>query len=379
MRGRAPATADQVAPVSGTFDPSTVEPKKWNRRMRTRPLWMVLRVGAAIVLLVVLARALGRNELARGMAIVRDAGWPLALVLLGTPLALGFDSLGWRTILRNLGSRVPWLRLIRIRIISETLVLALPGGGLMAEAAKLALLGRRGGVPPSTAIASLALARTLHLGGASAYAALVAVLLFTLPKTPAPDPRSRLMVLAFGASLVMALASRILVSLLRDARLAAHLARRLERIPVRTLSNFVAKHRDRLDEIDGHTARYFQAPAIARVAASLPFVFQWLVEGAETAFVLTLLHADVGLRGALVVDAMTSFARAVIVIVPAGVGVQEAAQVFLLHALGARDSVATAAALIFIKRTKELFWIVTGGILATATRESWQATPSPPS
>lgn len=355
-------------PVTGDGPP--VAP---HRGLPRRLVAFALRGAILLALLFVVGRAVGSREWTRGLARVQRAGWPLISVLLATPVALACDAMGWRQILRNLGARVDWLALTRIRLISETLVLALPGGAMMAEAAKLALLRKEGSVGASTATASLALARALHMAAAAAYVGLAGVCLWSLPGAAFGPWRARMLIFTFGAALVTALASRILMALLAEARLATRIADRLERLPWRRLAGAVSKHRRQLDEIDVHTARYFHATARARAGAGLPFFAQWLVDGAETALILTLLGADVGLRGALVVDAITSFARATAVFVPAGLGVQEATQVFLLHALGARDDVATAAGLIFMKRMKELFWIVTGALLSAGTRRSWQS------
>jgi uncharacterized membrane protein YbhN (UPF0104 family) len=356
-RCSAPSTPDRRGAVGG----------------RRRWLTMGLRAGLVAAALFAIGRCVGARDFARGLALVRATGWRAILVLLATPIALTFDALGWRQILRNLGASVQWLSLTRIRLISEAVVLALPGGAIVAEAAKLTLLRRASDVSPSVAAASLALARALHLAGAAAYLGVVGVILWTFPASALSGWRSKLLALAWGVALFTALASRITLALLREARIAARLADRLQRLPWRRLSELVARHRRHLDELDTHTARYFLAPATTRARASLPYFAQWLIDGAETTLILTLVGAHIGVRGALVVDAFTSFARAAAVFVPAGLGVQEAVQISLLHILGARDDVATAAALIFMKRTKELFWIVTGALLGAATKATCQS------
>jgi uncharacterized membrane protein YbhN (UPF0104 family) len=324
-------------------------------------------------LAILLFRAVGAGEWRRGLALVSRAGWPLILVLLATPAALGCDAMGWRRILSNLGSPIAWARLWRIRLIAEAVVLAMPGGSVVAEAGKLALLGRTGGVPASRAAASLVLARATHMTAAALYLCATSVIVATLPPA-ALASRSVLLTLAAAASLFTLLISRGGVLLLRHSRVAWQMANQLQRIPWRRLSVLVAKHRGHLDEIDAEVASYFRAPLTARAVAFGSFLLQWMVDGAETALILTLVGAQLGLRQALILDALTSFARAAVVLVPAGLGVQETTQVFLLRQMGARDDAATAAALIFIKRTKELFWIVAGALLAAGTKESWQST-----
>ena len=49
--------------------------------------------------------------------------------------------------------------------------------------------------------------------------------------------------------------------------------------------------------------------------------------------------------------------------VPAGLGVQDAAYVLCLRALGVPDATTLGAAFVVIKRGKDLFWIVVGFLL----------------
>jgi hypothetical protein len=92
-----------------------------------------------------------------------------------------------------------------------------------------------------------------------------------------------------------------------------------------------------------------------------------------------LLGTPLTIGELLVLDALGSFLRALFFVVPAGLGVQDAAMILLLRTFGAPDPIATGAAYMFIKRAKEVFWIVAGFFFMASTREVWRGTSRPAS
>jgi len=143
------------------------------------PIARLARLAVTAVAVLALFRLVRPDDVRRATVLIRAVGWPLGLVLLPTLVALGLDAAGWRAILRELGYLVPWRRLLELRLSVEALVLAVPGGSLAGEAAKLALLSRRWSVPATTAGATLALTKAhlistdaLYLGAAAIWLAL---------------------------------------------------------------------------------------------------------------------------------------------------------------------------------------------------------------
>jgi uncharacterized membrane protein YbhN (UPF0104 family) len=101
-------------------------------------------------------------------------------------------------------------------------------------------------------------------------------------------------------------------------------------------------------------------------------MLEWLVEGLETLIIVRCLGLPLGIGEVLALDGIGSLLRAVVIVVPAGLGIQDATQVMLLSQFGISDPIASGTAFIFIKRTKEVFWIVIGLLFLAVRRDLWQ-------
>ena len=332
-----------------------------------RGLRLALLAAAALAMFHVFSSV----DLGRARVLLARVGWPLALVPLPAALALSIDALGLGRILRLVGHRAAATELVGLRMSAEAVALAIPGGSVAAEAVKLSLLTRRTGAPPPVAAGALAIAKATVVRAESVYLAGAAALV-VLGVVRGGRPQSlRLALAAGGAAGVTALASAVALALLRNAHVVTRLGRWLTALPSARLRRAIESHRQALEATDQTTARFFAAPLHARALCLLPYVGEWLVEGLETLLILRCLSVPIGLGEALAFDGAGSFLRALAFFVPAGLGVQDAGQLFLLGVLGVPDPTVTGGAFIFIKRTKEVFWIALGASLLAARKKSW--------
>jgi len=340
------------------------------RARRTRRWWVAARlaIGAAVLVAVVLAA--GAVDLGRAARIVEGAGAWLALVPLPTLAAMALDAEAWRRILIALGQRRPWRALLALRLGVESVVLALPGGAVAGEAMKLTLLGRRLAVPLPLGAASLTVTKTLLTGAASVYLG-AAALTFALGRAGGGASDVAMVLAAVGAGLTASLAIGLRV-VVRGGRQTALLVRGLGWLPVARLRRWLLISVERFRAMDAGAGRFFRAPLPVRARCFEMFLLEWLVEGLETFLILRCVAAPVTLGQALVLDGVGSLLRSLAFFVPAGLGFQDGAQVLLLRSFGFGDAPTTGAAFIFIKRTKELFWIVTGALILTVTRNRWR-------
>ena len=313
-----------------------------------------------------LSRLVHGSDLALALGLIRQVGWPLALVLLPTLVAMGLDVTGWRLILGALGASVRWRALFELRLSVEALVLLLPGGSVAGEPAKAALLTRRTDVSLPHAVASLALTKAylvltdgVYLTIAAGWAA-ADVLLNLEHATPLPARAAAL------SALAMIVAGLGLFALLRQAGLASRLAWALQRVRSTRLRRWVVRRERSFQEIDASAAAFFSTRRRTRSAVFVMFVLEWLVEGAETLLIVRCLGLPLPLGPILALDALGSLLRVVVFFVPAGLGVQDAALILLLAALGVPNAVAGGTALVLVKRAKEAFWIATGTALLVA-------------
>jgi hypothetical protein len=321
------------------------------------------------VLTVAALRFLRMSDLSRAFEVVRHVGWPMAIVLLPTGLTMSLDAKGWQLILATVGNRVRWRALLPVRLAAESLVLSIPGGALAAEAAKLSLLRASTGVPFVPGTASLGLAKASHIRGEAVYLAVAAVIV--IGGHAGPGSHGRLLsVVATTGALTVALTSSALFMLLRDVNRTFSLVER--RAPkVAWVERWLVRARGKLGQLDRATQGFFAASAARRLACLAPFALEWFVEGLETWLILHCIGAAVSPGSAIVVDGVGSLLRAIAVFVPAGLGVQDTAQIAMLGILGVPDAAVTGTALILVKRTKEVFWLFTGLAIGAGNRKAW--------
>jgi uncharacterized protein (TIRG00374 family) len=336
---------------------------------RQRVLWLVLRLAVVAALFALLARLIHPGGVARARMLVGRMRWTLALVMLPTLIAMSIDALGWRMILRTLGHSVRWRRMLELRLSVEAIVLAMPGGSVAGEAAKVALLERRAEVPIGAGAASLALTKLQLIASDALHMLLAAIAVgFSGGRWQLNLPAK----LAFAGAALTAGVTVVLALLLHRSRSGSWLAPVIARLPSAPIRAWMERRRARFEELDVATRRHFASSRAARLACFLPFLCEWLVEAAETWLILRCVGTSLNLGQTLALDGIGSLLRAVVIVVPAGLGIQDATQLMLMQELNVPDPIATGAAFIFIKRTKEVFWIVIGSLFLAVRRDLWR-------
>ncbi len=281
---------------------------------RRRRLLLAIRLAVAAGLLALLARLIRPGDIARARVLVGQMRWTIALVLLPTLIAMTIDALGWRTILRTLGHRVRWRRMLELRLSVEAIVLAMPGGSVAGEAAKIALLERRAEVPLAVGAASLALTKLQLIASDALYLVLAAVAVgFTAGRWRLNIPAE--LALA-GAALTTVVT--VVLSLLLRSRSGSWLARAIARLPSAPIRAWLERRRARFEELDRATQRHFESSRAARLACFVPFLSEWLIEGAETWLILRCIGTSLNLGQTLALDGVGSLLRAMVIFVGPG-------------------------------------------------------------
>jgi hypothetical protein len=86
----------------------------------------------------------------------------------------------------------------------------------------------------------------------------------------------------------------------------------------------------------------------------------WLFEALESFLMLRFIGVDLSLAAVLAMEASVSFARHALVVLPAGVGVQDIGYAAFLSTLGVPDALTVGAAFAVFKRAKEACWAALG-------------------
>lgn len=344
------------------------------QRATARRLGSLALLGAAVALL---ARALSAVDLGRAAALLGRAGPLVALALVPYALCLALDAAATRTILRALGERVGFARLLALRFCTEAVHLSLPGGAVVADSMNPFLLEGHAGVPLSVAAVSVggrkwlimrAHGMYLVFGALVGWSALVACSAQVLggPWLPWLVLASASVPLVLSLAMSGALAGRSVASMLHAA---------LSRIPLATLRGWLDRKRAGFVAADGHIEVLARRSGARAWKATALFLAVWLVESLETWMLLRIVGADIGFGGAIAIESGLSLVRSAALFAPAGLGVQDLGYMAFLGALGLPDAGATSAAFVLLKRGKELAWIAIGYATLAALRAAEPAAP----
>lgn len=322
---------------------------------------MGLAIGAGLFA-VTLHRA-GLDAIAREL---RHVG-PLVLLLpLPQGVGIALHAQAWRGILHLLGHALPWRTLTEVHLTTEAARLTVPGGAAVAEAmAGLALHRQR--VPLPDVVASLATKRLLVVSTHALYAALALAgawgALGEASRALLGDGRLPA-VMALMAGALAALATTLAVTLRRDTmRRIHHVAQRL---PSERLRRWLGRRTTATAHLDDRLALPLAGGLTPLVGPTAALLAQWMMEALESWLLLQLLGVSIGLPEVMAMEMAASAVRSAVVVVPAGLGIQDAGYLWLLGGFGVAAPI--AGSFVVLERAKELVWIAVGGALLARGR-----------
>jgi uncharacterized protein (TIRG00374 family) len=313
--------------------------------------WLVLAIGGGAF-----AWVLSRADLGKTWALLSASG---PLLLLAMPMYLvqiGCDATAWRLLLAKLGARVPWTRLVAVRLSTEAVLMSMPAGGVVAEGLKPYLLRRSAHIPVSMTVATLGAKKALLVLAQACYLALALILgygLLAAMGTGMP------WLVAGGVLFLLALGGALSLAFVRGA-VANRVHRLLSRVPIEKLRAWLRDGRGHFSDADAHLGALARRPRGKLVAAYGAFLLAWFAETVETFLLLSILGVDLPIVHILVLEACAVFLRGLAFFVPAGLGVQDAGYLAFFRAYGIPGAADVGAAFVILKRAKELAWIALG-------------------
>jgi len=293
------------------------------------------------------------------MAVLAAIGPAAALVFIPQGMSFALDILAWQRILARLSDVVAFARLARVRIASEFMAVALPGGAVVADGTLSVLLTRWCGVRSPDAVASVA-ARKLMIWRAHGACLLLAGL-GALAGLGSPLTRGPAVVWTLlGAAVLVGLLSALLAVLAGSGQPAARVRWLLLKLPFSRLRAALDKAESHFHATDAQVA---VAARTRAVRAHLLHVVAWMARAAEPWVILRLAGAPLSYVDVLAAEALVGAVRSAAVLVPAGLGVQELGYSVFLRATGAPDPAALTAALALLRRVREAAWATAGYVL----------------
>lgn len=323
-------------------------------------------------------------DLPRVLELLRSLGWKLPLLVLPAFVVTLLEGFAWWRSFSLLGPRPRLLALLRVRLVTEALMMGLPSGALVSESLQPYLLKKRCGVPLETAVVA-SVGRKFFVVVSHG----LVLVLFTLLAWPLLVAASRTalgrdglpwLLLAAGLFMITAFGVSILAG--AQARLAERARRLMESLLGGWIGGWLKRHALRFQRTDDQLVSFFGNQRRALVVPMLLYSAGWVTRGLETLLFLHLLGAPLSFTAATVLESSIVLVRSVAVPVPGGLGVQDAAYVLSLRALALPDAATVGAALVLLKRGRDVFWILVGFLLYspmtfTSTRLARRPSNSP--
>jgi uncharacterized membrane protein YbhN (UPF0104 family) len=341
---------------------------------------LAVRIASGLAALTLLFWTFHRVDFGRVSESMAGVGL-FGFALIATPqlASLCLECVGWSRVFQVLGRRVSPRALLRVRLATEAVAQTLPLGVVWSESLKPLLLGRHAGLPTSDSVAGIVARKYLLMASQAVYVALLSACGFaTLRRlSQALLGQASAAWFAFGVSALLCLLAFGVSGAFTTGRIADRVLGLLRTLPSRALQLQLSRRKAAFAQTDQLTARYF-ASGFARttLAPGVFFLCGWLCESLESYLILKLLGVQLDFFAIASVEVMLSFAKNVLFILPAGIGVQDVGYVSCLAALGVPDALNIGAAFSVLKRGKELFWAILGyALLASEARPALSPTP----
>ncbi len=304
-------------------------------------------------------------DLGRVAGLVRALGWWLPLLVVPFFLITLLEGLAWWRSFSLLGGRPSFGALVRVRLATEAIMLALPSGALISESLQPVLLKRRCGLPLETAVVASVGRKFFVVVSHGVVLALVTLIAWPVLEeaSPAAIGRSGLPWVLLAASAFLIGTFGVAIAAGARAQLADRVRRGLQRLLGRWLGGWLQRHAAGFQRTDAQLLQFFERERAGLIVPLLVFVAGWFARGLETLLYLHLLGVDMSLTAATVIEATLVLVRSVAIPIPGGLGVQDAAYVLSLQALGVPDAVNVGTAVVLLKRGRDVFWVAVGFLL----------------
>ncbi len=296
---------------------------------------------------------------------IAHIGFSSVLILLPYFALHLLETFAWlRLFPGNIGT-IPYFRLLKIQLITETISMTLPAGVAVGEPLRPFLCFRFLGIPVPAGVASVAV-RKLMLGVAQGiYTVFCALAGFALLQDASQEMLGfeGLGFVVIVAGIVVFTLFLFLLMMLLNGRAAHNLHRLLMLVPFDKVKGWLLAKESEFVDTD-EELKSFRGPFVWRLLPVLfTYIVAWFMLALESYIILQLLGMQISFFQVLAIDASLTILRSLFFFIPSGLGVQDLGYLAFFQALGLADAQIGGAAFVLLRRFKEVLWYAVGYIV----------------
>lgn len=324
----------------------------------------IVRIVFLLIGVSLLGVIIANTDMAGAFGLVSQVGWGVGSLLLIFFVAFLGDTLSWQITLRGVSLTVAWFfRFWVVRMVGEAFNNTLPAGGIGGEPVKAVLLNRHFHVAYAAGTASLFASKTVNLIALVGFLAIGFVFMLEEDRVPSQ--------LQWGGGLGLAVLACAIIAFFAVQRFGvSSLSLRwlTNRLGGKRLSTAVAQVVDvekRFEEF------YAQSPG--RFTAALLIAFAvWAFSTIEIYAALNLLGHPISWTEAWIIEAAVQLVRAAAFFIPAGLGAVDGTLLVLCSIF--TGAPAAGAAVVMLRRLRDILWICAGFSLGPLLAKFWPHT-----
>jgi uncharacterized membrane protein YbhN (UPF0104 family) len=312
--------------------------------------------------IMLIAYLFSKVDLARSVKLIGSIGFSSVFILVPYMMLHVLETAAWMRLFPAGSGQVPFLRLFRIQLVSETVSMTLPAGVAVGEPLRPWLCRRFLGVPLPDGFASVTV-RKLLLGVAQGlYTVLGAFAGFAMLQEV-----SRVMLGFGGLGIIMVLAGTsvavaflFMLIMMTSGQAVRKLHRLLMMVPFPRVREWLLRREEGFAETDRKLQSVKSDGVVGFVPVLAIYVSAWMMLALESYLILHLLGVQVTFMQVLAFDTALAMLRAIFFFIPSGLGIQDLGYLAFFQALGIHDYLAYGGAFVVLRRLKEVIWYAIG-------------------
>uniref|UniRef100_Q3ARH9 Uncharacterized protein n=1 Tax=Chlorobium chlorochromatii (strain CaD3) TaxID=340177 RepID=Q3ARH9_CHLCH len=333
------------------------------QKASSNPAWIGY-AGLALGLLLI-GLLFSQLDLQRSFALIADTGWYALLILLPFGALHLLETFAWQHLFPQTSGRVPFVRLLKIQIIAETVSMTFPAGVAVGEPLRPFLCHRLLGIPVPLGVASIAVRKLLLSVAQGVYTLVGSLFGFALLQQLSPT------ILRFNGlgyimvtmGLSVLLLFLFVLILLLNGNVAEKVHSLLMRIPFEKVRQKLLAHEAGFLATD-KALQAFRGNHHPRLwLVLLLYVTAWCMLALESYLILQALGIQIPFMQVLTIDVALTMLRTIFFFIPSGLGVQDVGYLLFFQALGIPEAVVVGGAFVLFRRLKELLWYALGYVL----------------